>query len=142
MNEDKLNNQIPLLKFFNKHKWRIILPVLFVTFYFALPRYFQDYVAVQQNLFIRSATLNKYELEKEVSDINEEILSNDFLNSLISEFGLFENVSADKTNYLRKRINIWTQGNHYKNETAVNIWINFNENKGNTITAVESPYLG
>lgn len=136
MNEKKLNNQMPILRFLNKHKWRIILPVLFVTFYFALPRYFQDHVAVQQNLFIKSSTLDKHELDREVSGIKDEVLSDEFLNSLISEFDLFENVSADKTNYMRKRTDIWIQGEHYKNETAVSIWIHFNGNNTRNIAAI------
>ena len=136
MNESTTNNQPPIFRFLVKHKWRIILPLIFVGFYFALPRYFADITAVQQNLFIKSSTLNKSVLDKKVAAIKDEVLSDVFLESLISEFNLLEKINGSKTDYLRKRMDIWIRGENYKNETAVQIWINFKEKDNPNITAV------
>lgn len=90
MNEDKLNNQIPILRFLNKHKWRIILPLLFALFYFALPRYLTQYIAVQQNVFFKSSILSKAEMSKEFLNIREQVLSDESLKNLIFKYDLYK----------------------------------------------------
>ncbi len=90
MNEEKLKNQIPVVRFLNKHKWRIIIPILFTTIYFGLPRYFSKPFASQYYLFITSTqNASREQLNKEVADGTNQILSDESLLGLIIKYDLF-----------------------------------------------------
>ena len=89
MNESKINNQPPIFRFIVKHKWRIILPLIFALFYFALPRYMMELIAVQQTIFVKSPTLTQNELKKETAAVVDSVKSDEFLQSLINKYDLY-----------------------------------------------------
>ena len=91
MDAEKLDNQIPLLRFLNKHKWRIIVPILFCVIYFGLPRYFREMSApCQYYLFISSAqNAAPEQLNREVVEASERILSDESLRDLLVKYDLF-----------------------------------------------------
>ncbi len=135
MHEDKLNNQIPILRFLNKHKWRIIIPVLFAAFYFALPRFLNNSVAVQQYIFITSSKLNQSQLNAEVSGISDRILTDAFLQNLIVKYDLFaderqKGVEMDLLlNKVRNSILVQIKINNLTEGIFVSLWIHFRNQK-------------
>lgn len=99
MGKANANNLPPIVKFFDKHKWRIILPLLFATFYWAYPRYNYIPIAVQQNLFVKSSVLNQSDLRIGIDKIISETLSDRYLLKLAEKYNLFssENDESKKT---------------------------------------------
>ena len=91
MNEDKLRNQIPIFRFLNKHKWRIILPILVFFPYWVIPFYFAKIAQPAQSfLFVTSARDATPEtLNQEVAKISEQLQSDDAILGLIKKYDLF-----------------------------------------------------
>jgi hypothetical protein len=91
MDEDKLRNQIPVFRFLNRHKWRIILPILFYAGYFYLPFYSVDRpVSVVSHLLVTSTQNSTPEnLNQEVTKITEQVQSDESITALINKYGLF-----------------------------------------------------
>lgn len=90
MHEDKIKSQIPILRFLNKHKWRLIVPILFTTVYFGLPQYFRVMIASQYYLFITSSqNVSREQLNSEVVRISNQILSDESLREMIVKHELF-----------------------------------------------------
>ncbi|MBA3694039.1 MAG: hypothetical protein H0W77_11490 [Acidobacteria bacterium] len=144
MHEDKLNNQIPILRFLNKHKWRIIIPVLFAAFYFALPRFLNDSVAVQQYIFITSSELNQSQLNAEVSDISDRILTDAFLQNLIVKYDLFaderqKGVEMDLLlNKVRNSLLVQLKINNLTEGIFVSLWIHFRNQKPQSVMDISN----
>ncbi len=145
MKEDTSKNQIPILKFLNKHKWRIILPLSFSLFYLALPRYTKKIIAVQQNAFFKSSVLGEAEMIEEFSEIKEQVLSDESLKNLILKYDLYktereanvaENVLVEK---LRNSVEIRI-GNETFDRTAF-IWIRFNKENSQNIAALSGEVM-
>lgn len=132
MNEDKLNNQIPILRFLNRHKWRIIIPILFCVICFGLPRFSQRSVSSQNYLFITSArNAPPEQLNKEVLEASNEIKSDESLLGLIVKYdlladlrksGIEEEILIEK---IRRRIQIVPEVENSANGAMVNIWAHF-----------------
>lgn len=91
MDEDKLRNQIPILRFLNKHKWRIALPILIYAGYFYLPPYNVDRPAgVVSHLLVTSTqNVTPEDLNQEVTKITEQVQSDESILALINKYGLF-----------------------------------------------------
>ncbi len=91
MDEDKLRNQIPIFRFLNKHKWRIVLPCLVYAGYFYLPFYFVDRpVNVVSHLLVTSTqNATPENLNQEVTKITEQVQSDESIIALINKYGLF-----------------------------------------------------
>lgn len=145
MNEDKLNNQIPILRFLNKHKWRIILPLLFALFYFALPRYLTQYIAVQQNVFFKSSILSKAEMSKEFLNIREQVLSDESLKNLIFKYDLYK---AEREDNVAENLLIEKLRNSVEirlDDEAANqsftIWIHFRKENAQNIAALSNEVM-
>ncbi len=144
MKSENSSNQAPIFKFLSKHKWRIVLPVLFALFYFALPRYFANYTAVQQNLFIKSSKVNRNETEKDIANIINQTQSDDFLQQLISKYDLYkierknnveEKLLIEK---LRKAIDIQSDNENLADSLPVFIWIRFKDENAQNIVAISN----
>lgn len=84
-------NQTPIFRFLAKHKWRIILPLIFALFYWAIPRYQSFPVGVQQDLFIKSSVYSQVEIKEEVESIRDKVFSNEFLKNIVSKYDLYKN---------------------------------------------------
>lgn len=93
MDEDKLRNQIPIFRFLNKHKWRIILPTLFFVGYWSLPFYSVTKGKIQQSYLYATSTHNASfeDLNQEVTNISVELQSDESLLALIKKYDLFTN---------------------------------------------------
>src|SRR4051794_25954731 len=95
MDNDKSRNQIPIIRFFGKHKWRIILPVLGFAAYFFLPYYFPSNTPrttkyIQSRLLITGRQNQSLEqLNQEVGEISEQLQSDKSLLRLINKYDLF-----------------------------------------------------
>ena len=89
MDDDKLRNQIPIFRFLNKHKWRIILPCLLYAGYFYLSFYSDNKPrGVVSHLSVTStqnATLEN--LNQEVTKITEQVQSDESILGLINKYG-------------------------------------------------------
>src|SRR5436190_16540320 len=102
------NDQVPIVRFLNKHKWRIILPMLFNLLFWGIPRYQSEIIAAQQSLTVRSGTLKEDEIEKELKSIQNVVLGDAFLADLVSKYDLYEpeSTEAAKIEKLRKNIDL------------------------------------
>lgn len=145
MNADKSSNQIPLLRFLNKHKWRIILPLIFALFYFALPRYLMESIAVQQNFFFKSDYLSKDEIRKEFLGIREQTLSDESLKNLIFKYDLYkaernDNVSESLLIEKLRRVLEIRLDDEGNNKAAV-IWIHFRKENAQNIAALSDEIM-
>jgi hypothetical protein len=91
MDEDRLRNQIPILRFLKKHKFRIALPILIYAAYFYLPPYYGDRpVGVVSHLLVTSTQNETPEnLNQEVTKITEQVQSDESIIALINKYGLF-----------------------------------------------------
>lgn len=91
MDEDKLRNQIPIFRFLNKHKWRIVLPLLFFFPYWMIPYFFAKSVRpVQSYLFVTSTQNATPEaLNQEVAKISDQLQSDDTMLELVKKYDLF-----------------------------------------------------
>lgn len=133
MNESKTSNQPLIFRFLIKHKWRIILPMIFSLFYFALPRYMMDSLAVQQNLFIKSPTLNHEELKKETNAVIVSIKSDEFLGHLINKYDLFKTKRQEGFSekeiieYWRERLQIRLDDENMIESVSVFVWLHFRD---------------
>ncbi len=145
MNESTTNNQPPIFKFLVKHKWRIIIPILFAVFYFALPRYLHQIIAVQQNVFFKSSVMSKAEIHEEFSEIRKQILSDESLKNLIFKYDLYkveradgvaENILVEK---LRNAINIRLDDE--MENRSMSIWIYFREENAQNIAALSKDVM-
>ncbi|HEX8247299.1 MAG TPA: hypothetical protein VF599_03865 [Pyrinomonadaceae bacterium] len=133
MHEDKLNSQIPILRFLNKHKWRITIPILFCVVYFGVPRLFQRFVSTQCDLFITSARNAPAEqLNKEVLEAFHQINNDEYLLGLVVKYDLLADLrksgSEEKIliEKIRKRIQITPEVKNTANDAAVvYIWTTF-----------------
>jgi hypothetical protein len=111
MNENNSNNHAPIFTFLNKHKWRIVLPMIFALFYFALPRYLTQYIAVQEELFIKSSSLNADELEAKAEKVRAIVHGDEFLQNLIIKYDLYSSErdnNIDQTKLVEKLRNAIT----------------------------------
>lgn len=135
MSDTTYDNQSPIFRFLTKHKWRIILPLLFATIYWAYPRYSYEPIAVQQNLFIKSSTLNQMELKQEVTKIQNKVHSDEFLQGLILKYDLYKTARSQNIDIkssiekLRNSITLEFRDSEYVNGVGYFIWVNFK--KGN-----------
>ncbi len=129
MIEKNSQNIPPIFTFLAKHKWRIILPVIFALFYFALPRYLTQYIAVQQNLFIKSSTYSQAELKQEVTAIQNSVLSNEFLQNLIVKYDLqnYKTNEQLKIENLRNSIDVRLEDEELIEGVQVYVWIHFKD---------------
>ena len=145
MHKDNKDNQIPILKFLNKHKWRIILPLSFSLLYFSLPRYLREIIAVQQNVFFKSSVLSKTEINKEFSDIREQVLSDEFLENLIIKYDLYrnerENGAAKDLLLAKLKNNIEIRLDDEANNQSIYIWIHFNKENSQNIAALSNEVM-
>ncbi len=91
MQEETLRNQIPILRFLNKHKWRIILPTLFLGCYSGLTFYTANKSQSVQSYFYATSTHNApFEtLNREVANISDKLQSDESLLALIKKYDLF-----------------------------------------------------
>ena len=127
MNEE--NNQIPIIKFLKKHQWRIILPVLFMTFFISLPLVLTTRTYVNQVLSIKSATLNKNELSNDVALKIQYVRSNEFLKGLVVKYDLFsdENDETAKVENLRQAIIVKLDNENWIESVSVYVDTIFND---------------
>ncbi|CAN5237444.1 hypothetical protein BH20ACI2_BH20ACI2_00770 [soil metagenome] len=90
MDDEKLRNQIPILKFLNKHKWRIILPTLLFWGYWSYPFYYA--VNIQQSRLYATSTQNASPetVDQEVTNISTELQSDESMLGLIKKYDLFK----------------------------------------------------
>lgn len=79
MDDDKLRNQIPIFRFLNKHKWRIVLPVLIYAGYYNLPYYTVDrpVSVVSHHLVTSTQNATPENLSQEVTKITEQVQSDE-----------------------------------------------------------------
>ena len=91
MDDDKLSNQIPILRFLNKHKWRIVLPCLVYAGYFYIPFYSDNKpMGVISHLLVTSTqNATPEDLNREVTKITEQVQSDESILELIKRHGLF-----------------------------------------------------
>jgi hypothetical protein len=129
MNENNSNNHAPIFTFLNKHKWRVILPMIFAVFYFALPRYLTQYIAVQQNLFIKSSAYDKTQLKREVTAIQNIVLSDNFLQNLIVQYNMHDTKLNEVLDVekLRTSIEVRIEDEEFIEGIGVYVWIHFKD---------------
>lgn len=127
MNEE--NNQTPIVKFLKKHQWRIILPVLFMTFFISLPMVLTTRTYVNQYLSIKSATLNKNELSYDVALKVQHVRSNEFLKDLVVKYNLFSDEidEAAKVENLRQAIIVKLDNENWIDSVSVYVDTIFND---------------
>lgn len=91
MDDDKSRSQIPIFRFLNKHKWRIVLPILFYAAYIYIPLYSVDRpMGILSRLFVTSTQIATPEdLDREVTKITEHVQSDESILGLINKHGLF-----------------------------------------------------
>jgi len=145
MHEDKLKNQIPILRFLNKQKWRIIIPILFTTVYFGLPRYFREPFASQYYLFITSAqNAAREQLNSEVTDVSNQILSDESLLGLITKYDLFAKERKSGINdkllieKMRRATQIRPDTDNTANGAMVYVWAHFWDTDPQKVIAVSN----
>ncbi len=90
MDEEKLRNQIPILKFLNKHKCRIVLPTLLFLGYWSYPFYYA--VNIQQSYLYATSTQNASmeTVNQEVTNISAELQSEESMRALMKKYDLFK----------------------------------------------------
>ena len=90
MDEDKLRNQIPIFRFLNKHKWRILLPFLLYAGYIYVPFYsVNNSIRGVSHLFVTSTqNATPENLNQEVTKITEQVQSDESILGLIKKHGL------------------------------------------------------
>lgn len=135
MNEE--NNQIPIIKFLKKHKWRLILPALVITLFISIPLVMVDWTAISQNLFIKSATLDKNGLTVEVTSKIQYVQSDEFLKGLIVKYDLFSGEKDEKTKIekLRKSIDVSFDKEDLIEGVSLNLYTRFKDKKGGEFIA-------
>lgn len=144
MQEDKIDNQIPILRFLKRHKWRIIIPILFCVVYFGVPRLSQRLVSSPCDLFITSArNAPPEQLNKEVLEAFHQINSDESLLGLIVKYdlladsrksGIEEEILIEN---IRKRIQIMPEvKNTANNGAVVYIWMTFWDEDPQKVTAL------
>ncbi len=142
MKAKNTNNQIPIIIFLNKHKWRIILPLLYATIFWAYPRYNYYPIAVQQSLFIKSSVYNQEELRKEVAKIRDKIHSDDFLQELILKYDIYKSERSRNPEIkpliekVRNSITLELRDSEYFAGIQYHIWISFRKENAENIAAL------
>lgn len=137
MNKDKSINQIPIIQFLLKHKWRIVIPLMFALLYWAIPRYTAEPIAVQQYIFFKSDVLTNEELKKEFFDNKERVHSSEYLKNLIIKYDLFQLERKKKVaesaliNKLRNSINLDYMD--YPSSNSATVWILFKKENSKNI---------
>lgn len=145
MSENKSINQIPILSFLNKHKWRIIIPLLFALFYWAIPRYTLEPIAVQQYIFFKSDVLTNEEIKKEFFINKEKVHSDEYLKALIIKYDLFQLerskvVSESKLiNKLRFSINL--NYTDFSPASSASVWVNLKKENSKNIVPLSQQVL-
>lgn len=138
------NNEAPIFRFLNKHKWRIILPMIFALFYFALPRYNYYPVAVQQGLFIKSSILGQNELKQETTNIKNKIHSDNFLKDLILKYDLYKTERSNNVEEklliekLRNAIGVSFPEWDFEDGVQANVWISFRKENSQHIVGIST----
>jgi hypothetical protein len=129
MNEE--NNQIPIIKFLKKHQWRIILPVLFMTFFISLPLVLTTRTFVNQVISIKSATLTKNELSNDAALKIQYVQTDEFLKGLVVKYDLFrdENDEETKVENLRQAIKVKLDNENWIESVSVYVDTIFNDKK-------------
>ena len=91
MDDDKLRNQIPIFRFLNKHKWRIVVPILIYAAYFYLPFYSvsKPVGGVSRLLVTSTSNATLENLNQEITKITEEVQSDESIVGMINKYGLF-----------------------------------------------------
>ena len=141
MVKDNFDERSPVINFFSKHKWRIILPTLFYFLYFGLPMYLAVITGYSADLFIRSSNLSRSQLNEQVTDTTNRVLSDDFLRNLIFKYDLLASEKESGTDeklllkQLRNEITVQTGTDNLADGTTVFIQI-FSKNQ-NSQTGVE-----
>jgi hypothetical protein len=139
MRQRNFNDQAPIFRFLNKYKWMIMIPVLITTLYMALPPFLnlKQRASYSSGLFITSSKLDQDQLNKTVRQINGQILSDEFILSLIIRHELFSQQRAkgiDERELAEKfrAFNGLHSGTENLSEGAsVTLWLNsWNEDAG------------
>jgi hypothetical protein len=140
MSEGISNNHAPIFTFLNKHKWRIILPMIFALFYFAIPRYLAETVAVQQNLFVKSSILDQQALRNEIDKIEQTVLSDGYLLSLATKYDLFvdERNEVEKLRKMRIAITVRQDGEELIDGSEIFIWVYFRKELSAKIVGISN----
>jgi hypothetical protein len=144
MSEKNYDNQAPIFRFLIKHKWRIILPMLFAAIFWAYPRYSKEYVAVQQNIFIKSSGLYQIELKQEIMKTKNRVHSEEFLSALISKYDLYKTEKSQNTDEkilierLRDSVEIRLQEEEMIEGVGVFIWIIFKKENSTNIAELSN----
>jgi thioredoxin-related protein len=134
------NNQIPIFKFLAKHKWRIILPFLFALFYWAIPRYQTNNIAVQQELFIKSPVLSQNEITSKCESIKNSIYSEDNLRNILTKYNLYKTEKEQNNDErvfiqkLKNAINVSPRDWEVVDGIQVHVWIYLKEENSEHIT--------
>ena len=91
MNDDKAKNQIPIFRFFYRHKWRIIIPVLIVVYYMGLPHSFDTpQTIISYQLSIKPTENGSLKsINQQVAKVADGIKSDESLLALVSKYDLF-----------------------------------------------------
>lgn len=143
MREEKLNAQIPILRFLNKHKWRIVFSILFCVIYFGIPRVINPMIASQYYLFITSAeNASAAQLNDEVVEISNQALSDASLRGLIVKYDFFADERkkgvAEETliEKMRRRTKIEPEVQNTADGAMVFIWAHTWDEDPQKVTAV------
>ena len=105
-------------------------PVLFNIFYITLPQLLSDWTAVQQNLFIKSASFSQKELTEEANSKINYVKSDEFLESLILKYDLFiadKNDRKTQIEKLRKAIDVRLEDEDLVEGVGVSVWTYFRD---------------
>jgi hypothetical protein len=133
-------DRVPILSFLNKHKWRIILPLLFALLYWSVPRYQFEPVAVQQNLFIKSSVYGESDVRQEVAGIQKKVLGDEFLAGVVAKYDLYNTAKSEniKIEKLRNSIEVRVADEDFVGGTAVFVWANFRKENGYDVASISN----
>lgn len=93
MDEDKSHKQIPILRFLNKHKWRIVLPFLLYAAYVYLPVHSANnsFGKISHVHITSTQNVELEDLRQEVTKISDEVQSDESILGLIKKHSLLLN---------------------------------------------------
>lgn len=145
MSENESINQIPIISFLNKHKWRIMIPLLFALFYWAIPRYMSEPIAVQQYIFFKSDVLTNEEIKKEFFINKEKVHGDEYLKALIIKYDLFQlerSKRVSESKFISKlRYSIHLSYSDYQSTNSASVWINLNKENSKNILPLSKQVL-
>jgi hypothetical protein len=79
-----------IFRFLNRHKYRIILPILITSGYFGYFAYFYQKTDSYQTLFVTSTqNASNKQLGREIIDFSDQIKSDEFFRGLVTRYDLF-----------------------------------------------------